>query len=190
MSESKGSGYYVLSRVIVATSARISDPEKLPRRASNWITGESLPVPVPNPIVFVIEEGDEGEIAAYHYTCVPLMSKELVETLQSCGVTNLELHNAVIREAVSGKEFHTHRAVNVVGRISIAEKSKSQSSSIEGMGQWVHKMVPDVAAAGGALLFRMQEGLSNIIVHQKIKDAVEARKLPLIEFNALEDFAG
>lgn len=184
------SGYFVVSRILTPTTARISDPEKLPRRASNWISGETLPVPVPNPILFKIEEGDEGDLAAYHDACVPLMSIELVEVLQSNGVTNLDLHNAVIREVASGKEFHTHRAVNIVGRVSIADKSKSQASSIEGMGQWVHKMVPDASLAGGALLFRMEEGLSQIIVHQKIKDAIEARKLPLIQFYPLEEFSG
>jgi hypothetical protein len=183
-------GYYVLGREILESSARITDTPGLPRRARNWITGAPLEVPVPSPIRFVIEDEDEGELGAYYNTGAPLMSNELIETLRACGVDNLELHDAVIREEMSGIEHRTHNAVNVVGLIAMADAGKSTISSIEGLTSWVHKMTPDAAAARGALLFRLKEGPSRIVVHGSVKDAIEARKLPLLRFTALEDFTG
>jgi hypothetical protein len=190
MTDKNSSGYFVLRRNINDTTARITDPYNLPRRARNWISGELLSVPVPNPIIFTVEEGDEGELGTYYNTGAPLMSNKLVEILQSLGVDNLELHDALIREVVSGNLYYTHRAVNIIGKIRITDKLNSQVSSIKGLAQWVHKMVPDSAAARGALVFRMAEGLGQIIVQQKIKDAIEAHNLPLIYFTALEDFSG
>ncbi len=190
MNSKNTSGYYILRRNIIETTARITDPDNLPRRSRNWISGELLSAPVPKPLIFSIEAGDEGELGAYYNTGAPLMSNKLVEILQSCGVDNLELHDALIQEVVSGKQYHTHRAVNIVGKVAIADKSNSQTSSIEGLAHWVHKMVPDVAAAHGALVFRMAEGLSQIVINQKIKEAIEMHKLPMIYFTALEDFSG
>ena len=203
MTDKNSSGYFVMYEDITDTSARITGPDNLHWSISNWIGGAPIGEPVPTPLVFtLVEEDDEhddddddpdevkGQVAAYYSTSAPLMSNELIETLQSCGVDNLEIHDAVIREESTGKEFHTHRAVNIIGLIAMADKSKSQTSSIGGLAQWVHKMVPDAAAARGNLLFRLQEGPSQIIVHEKIKDAVEARELPLIYFVPLEDFSG
>jgi hypothetical protein len=177
--------YFVLSRDIAEDTARITDATPLPRRARNWITGAPLEVAVPSPIRYTIEAEDEGTLGAYYNTGAPLMSLALIETLVLCGVDNLQIHDAVIREEVSGIEHFTHRAVNVV-----ADAGRSSISSIEGLAQWVHKMSPNDSAARGALLFRLREGPSKIVVARSVKDAIEARQLPLLRFTALEEFNG
>lgn len=190
MSERPACGYFILGREIPERAARITDTPGLPRRARNWITGAQLAVPVPTPIRYVIEAEDEGELGAYYDTGAPLMSDELIETLRRCGVDNLELRDAVISEEVSGIEHHTHKAVNVVGMVAMADAGRSSISSIEGLANWVHKMVPNTDMARGALLFRLKEGPGRIVVHSSVKEAIEARKLPLLRFTALEDFTG
>lgn len=184
------SGYFILGRTVSKTTARVSDPVGLPRRASLWISGARVPVPVPSPITYVIEEADEGEMGAYFNNSVPLMSRALVDTLRSAGVDNLELHEAVIREQASGREYHDYWSVNVVGLVAAADTSRSVTSSLEGLGTWVHKLVIDGQAVRGALLFRLREGPSKIVVHRSIKEAIEAENLPLLQFTPAEDFSG
>ena len=182
--------YFVLGRTVSETTARVTDPVDLPRRAHIWISGAKLQVAVPRPIVYTIEDGDEGDMGAYINAAAPLMSHELVEVLQGAGVDNLELHEALIREEVSGREYCDYWAVNIVGLIAAADKSKSLATSLEGLGTWIHKLVLDEQATRGVLLFRLREGPSKILVHRSIKDAIEAKRLPLLQFVAAEDFSG
>jgi len=121
---------------------------------------------------------------------VPLMSRALVETLRAAGVDNLELHEAVIREQTSGREYHDYWSVNVIGLVAAADTSRSSTSSLEGLGTWVHKLVIDLQAVRGALLFRLREGPSTIVVHRSIKEAIESQNLPLLEFMPAEEFRG
>lgn len=190
MSAAPASGYFILGRTVSDTTAIVTDPVDLPRRAHIWISGAKLPVAVPRPIVYTIEEGDEGEMGAYINAAAPLMSRALVETLQQAGVDNLELHEALIREEVGGREYRDYWAVNVVGLIAAADKARSSTSSLEGLGTWVHKLVLDEQATRGALLFRLREGPSKIVVHRSVKDAIQAEGLPLLQFIAAEDFSG
>lgn len=181
--------YFVMSVDITDTSARITSTSGLPRRARNWITGAALEVAVPTPVQFVIEAEDEGTLGAYYTTGAPLMSRELVDCLRSCGVDTLELHDAVITEEVSGTEHRTHLAVNVVGLIAMY--GSAQKSSLEGLSTWVHRGATiDPAAAQGALLFRLKESPSQVVLHRSVRDAIIALKLPLLRFTALEDFSG
>jgi hypothetical protein len=184
------SGYFILGREISKATARVSDPVGLPRRASLWISGARLEVAVPIPVVYKIEEGDEGEMGAYFNTAAPLMSRELVDTLQGAGVDNLETYDAVIREESSGREYREYRAANVIGLIAMADASRSSTESLEGLGTWVHKLVVDERTTRGALLFRLREGPSKIVVHRSIKEAIEAKNLPLLQFMAVEQFVG
>src|SRR5262245_51417325 len=97
------------------TTARFENEPRLPDGADLWIDGRPLKVEVPKPLVFEVEPGDEGEMAAYIRTAIPLMSDALVRTLLACGVDNLQVHAAVIRELATGREYTNYRAVNVVG---------------------------------------------------------------------------
>jgi hypothetical protein len=124
------------------------------------------------------------------YFAVPLMSRALVDALRASGVDNLEIYDAVIREERSGREHRDYAAVNVIGLVAMADPSRSRTESLEGLGTWVHELVVDEGATGGALLVRMREGPSKIVVHRSIKEVIEAKKLPLLRFVAMEGFAG
>lgn len=182
--------YFVMIAAVSDRTASVSDPDDLPRRAQVWITGALLPVEVPSPIEYLIEDDDEGEMGAFIETSAPLMSRDLLETLTLAGVDNLEVHEAVITEAATGREYHDYVAVNIVGLLAAGDRARTVTESIDGLGTWIHRFAMDESAARGALMFRLREGPSKVMVHRSVKEAIEARALPLIQFIPADEVSG
>jgi len=184
------SNYFVMLAAVNDRTASVSDPDDLPRRAQVWITGARLPVEVPRPIEYLIEDDDEGEMGAFIETSAPLMSRELLDALSAAGVDNLEVHDAIVTEAATGREYRDYCAVNIVGLLAAGDPTRTVSESIDGLGTWIHRFAMNETAARGALMFRLREGPSKVMVHRSVKEAIEALALPLIEFIAADDVSG
>jgi hypothetical protein len=180
----------VLSSVVSETTVRITNEPRLPSGSTLWIDGAPLKGPIHEPLVYEIEAGDEGEMGAYIRTAAPLMSRDLVDTIQSCGVDNLEVYKAVLREKATGREYRNYVAVNVLGVVSGADPTQSVSTSIEGLGTWFDRLVVDENVTRGWLVFRLRGSLSKVIVHHRIKEAIEAKTFPLLQFISTDDFSG
>ena len=184
------SEYYVLNSVVSETTARITNEPRLPPGSTLWIEGAPLSGAIAEPLVYEIEDGDEGAMGAFIRTAAPLMAKDLVETIQACGVDNLDLYAAIIRELATGREYHNYWAVNVVGVINGADPAQSVSTSLDGLGTWFERLVIDPNATRQALMFRLRGSLSKIIVHRRVKEAIEAGGFPLLQFISTDDFSG
>ena len=176
------SNYYILSTVVSETTVRITNEPQLPSGSDLWIDGAPLESPIEEPLVYEIEDGDEGEMGAFIRTAAPLMSQDLVKTIQSCGVDNLDLYKAVIREVATGREYRNYVAVNIIGVISGADPAQSVSTSIDGLGTWFEHLVLDEQSTRGALVFRLRGSLSKVFVHRRVKEAIEAKTFPLLQF--------
>ena len=184
------SNYYVLNTVVSETTVRITNEPRLPPGSTLWIDGAPLKGTIQEPLVYEIEVGDEGEMGPFIRTATPLMSRDLVETIQSCGVDNLDLYNAVIRELATGHEYRNYLAVNIIGVISGADRTQSVSTSLDGLGNWFERLVLDEHATRGSLMFRLRGSLSKVMVHRRVKEAIEAKGFPLLQFISADDFSG
>lgn len=182
--------YFILNSVVSRMTARITNAPSLPWGADLWIDGAPLRKPIQQPLVYEIEQGDEGEMGAYFRTSAPLMSKDLVKVLQRCGVDNLVLYEAVIRELATGREYADYWAVNLLGLIRGADPAQSVSTSLEGMGNWFSRLVLNDGATRSLLMFRLRENLSKIIVHRRVRDAIEAQPFSLLQFISIDEFSG
>lgn len=183
--------YHLMSPLRLAEGlATVEAPFDLPLDLQVWITGAPLEDTPPEPLVFTVREGDEGALGAFIDGDIPLFSRELLDLLQETGVDNLEVHAARIEEEASGRAHEGHAAVNVIGRVAMGRPGASRTSSLAGLGQWVHELAVDPAAPRGALLFRLHESPANLVVHQRIRDAVVARGLPGLVFRPIESFSG
>ena len=149
-----------------------------------------LAFPVARPLVFEIEPGDEGEMGAFIETAIPLMSEMSLETLRKCGVDNLDTHEVVINELGTGSTYALYRAVNVIGVIEAIDRGKSTLTSLAGLGTWVDNTALEESIPRGSLMFRLGQSLSKIIVHKRIKEAIESTELPLMYFQPTAGLSG
>jgi hypothetical protein len=164
--------------------ASISKTPKLPEGSHNWRTGHLIKTEIPTPLIYEIDPDDEGELIPYYDAVAqPLMSDDLVNALQKSGVNNLEVFPAVIRETRTGREYTNYKAVNIVGLVAAADSTSETKDLGLGNGDgmldsWFSKLVVDEEKAGGFLMFRMAENVTTILIHKKVKDALESADVP------------
>jgi hypothetical protein len=179
--------YFVFRARVDEDSARISSEPKLPPRYDTWMTGQRLPIELPDPMVYSIDEPDEGTMLPY-FTApgAPLMTDELLGVFEASGVDSLDVYNAIIQETRTGKEYANYKSVNVVGLVSAADLSESEYSPPT-MGEplvdvWFEKLVLDEGRCGGQLMFRLAEAVNVVLVHKKVKELVEASQIDGLEY--------
>jgi hypothetical protein len=114
-----------------------------------------------------------------------VFSKRLLEVLRANGVENIDVYPCTIRNVVSGEVHESHSVVNIIGKISCIDRSRSQLVFATGSENEIigyDSILLDESKIGGARLFLLAEMPVQIVVHETIVEAVEQAKLTGIEF--------
>lgn len=126
------------------------------------------------PVRFSYTSAGDKPLAAY-YSGKCLMLRALVEALQGAGVDNLQVYPAVLTEKATAAEREDYCVVNVLGKVAAADMKQSQALSLGG-GQVFTHLTVDAGKARGLLMFRLAESLVDVIVHERVAQAVTARR--------------
>lgn len=128
--------------------------------------------PAQNPFSFSYEDWQDPPLLDYvDGDC--LMSRELVRTLESAGVDNLQIFDASLTDKNTGVVNQDFCVVNVIGLVEAADSDSSESLPL-GSNVVFTKLVVDPAKAHGLLMFRLEESRSEVIVHERVAKAIEA----------------
>jgi len=179
--------YYVFIGYGDDTCAKISKGPDLPSAYNNWRSGHIIKANIPEPLRYEIHEDDEGVMRPFFSAeSQPLMSDGILEILFKCGVDNLDTYRAEIVETRTEKIHVDYKAVNIIGLVAAAgEESETKSLGLGPddslVSSWFEKLVISETKAHGFLMFRMAESVSIVIVHRKIKEAVENANLPGVD---------
>ncbi len=182
--------YFVMQSLPVDEQARVrvvTDLERPP-----WLTGAPLDYEVPVPIEYEIRRGFPGALKPFYDLRYPLMRDDLVEALKAAGVDNLQVFDAVIRDANSGERHTNYRAVNVVGVVAAADmdrSGKSEMSDSDMIDASFESLAVAEGQAAGLLLFRLAESVNAVIAHARVRAVVEPR-VPGIEFLDPAEWSG
>lgn len=114
-----------------------------------------------------------GKPLAAYYSGKCLMLRALVEALQGAGVDNLQIFPAVLTEKSTEAVREDYCVVNVLGKVAAADMKQSQAISL-GEGHVFTQLTVDSGKARGLLMFRLAESLVDVIVHQRVAQAVTA----------------
>jgi hypothetical protein len=94
----------------------------------------------------------------------PIMSKRFLELFQGAGVDNLQTFPIIIKSEGDGTIWKDYFGVNVLGVIACADLSKSTYDEIMPDHYIFDELAIDAKKAKGALLFRLQEDSTSIIM--------------------------
>lgn len=126
---------------------------------------------------------------------LPLMTRRLVGALRSAGVDNLQAYDTRLKNR-PGKnpppENH-YLAVNIVGLIQAADLAKSKTNPDVAetlLSADFHSLAIDPLKARGALMFRLAENVTAVLVHERVKAAVEAAGITTLTWYDPESWAG
>ncbi|WP_147445046.1 DUF1629 domain-containing protein [Corallococcus sp. CA053C] len=163
-------------------------------RKGGWRLGRLITDPVAQPLVYELDSNYPGSPKAmYSAESAPLMHDSVRMALTSAGVSNIQYFDAVLKDPASGKELLDYKAFNIVGLVACADMGASEvmGTSDSAMGDAdFHALVIDETKAGGQLLFRLAENISAIVVHDRIKQAIEAAGIPGFVFYGPGEWSG
>jgi hypothetical protein len=160
-----------------------------------WLVGKLLtPAERPTaPLRFELWAYSDGQtgVAELLDDIIPLMRNDLVARLKAAGVDNLETFPAVLTDpARPNAVIDDYRAVNIVGLVKCADLDASEYDDFAGAGivtLGFNKLIIDDRKAGGALMFRLAEAVTTVVVHQRVKDALPANDFPYLLFRSLSE---
>lgn len=162
--------------------------QRIDSYTESWMSGarfDSTRLP-PNPLRMRYHPETQGTFLRDLYEApVCLMSKRLVTALQAGGVDNLDLYPVEILDEKLGKRHKTHFAVNIVGKIAATDVAGTAFNSgvpERMISAAIDTLLLDERAARGQLLFRLAESVDAIVVHESVREVVEASKLGSLQF--------
>jgi hypothetical protein len=168
---------------------RYTEPERRLRKTA-WIGGQSMSLELKEPLRFELWEYQPGRngLSEIFLDTVPLFREDLLAALTGAGVDNLETCPAILEDPLKKRVLRNYRAVNIVGAIRCADLGRSQYHDMGGTGliaMGFRKLVIDEARTGGALMFRLAESPICIVVHDRIREAIESKSLRYPQFRSL-----
>jgi len=130
-----------------------------------------------------------------YWSPIPLFSRRLVETLRKAGVHNLQTYETVLTnvEGDNPPPRDHYLAVNIIGLIDAADMKKSvvsPGSKEELFTTDFDSLVIDEKAPMGMLMFRLAQNISAVLVHQRVKEYVEAAGIDTLTWFRPEEWAG
>lgn len=158
-----------------------------------WNAGEQLDSVPELPIRARVVTDRQTMLAELWDTPLPVMTKRLHETLVAAGVTNLDVYPVILTDSRSGEEITDYVAFNIVGAIAAADMQATRfapGSTERMISADIDSLTIDPAKTRGALLFRLAEAVNAIVVHEKVKAAVEAAGIDTLTFMSPEDWVG
>lgn len=160
----------------------------------NWRDGIPITSVVPQPLRYVLSSRMPGQPKAMYYAeAIPVMRDDLALVLQGAGVDNIQWFDAVLVDPDTRREYSNYKAYNIVGLISCADMTASRrmdGSEGDLIDVDFESLVIDENRAGAALMFRLAENVSAVVVHQQVKLAIEAAGIPGIVFYGPGEWSG
>ena len=158
-----------------------------------WNTGVVIQQDFPVPLEYVLEPEPGNLKAMYEEMAYPIMSDDLIAALRAAGVDNLQLSDAIVEDPVTGKKHKNYKAFNIVGVVAAADMEKSVlmgTSNSKMIDVDFESLAIDEKKAAPFLMFRLAESVSAIIISEAVKDEIERRNIPGMDFYEPADWSG
>jgi hypothetical protein len=162
-----------------------------PSARETWVGGVRFRSRIDEPVIVEIQPGYEKAELVPYFDRANLMSDAFYEALREAGVDNLDVYEAEIHSG-DGRIVHRgYRAFNVIGVVEAADLDKTVFNSPPGttlIDASIETLEIDARRTGGLLLFRLAEYVSAVVVHEKIKNAIEAKGFRDVIFREPSEF--
>lgn len=156
-----------------------------------WNRGIRFDHPVPEPLE-VLLDGD-GILMPMFNRGILLFSDDLVRAMREAGVDNIDCYDAVTVDPIGNKRYTNYKAVNIIGLVAAADLSKSQYTAPSGralIDTDFDSLAIDESRSHGMLLFRLAECVSAIVIHSSVREHIERKGIPHLNFVEPESWIG
>ncbi|MGD8592137.1 MAG: hypothetical protein PVF82_04855 [Gammaproteobacteria bacterium] len=174
--------YYKLIQTPVMGGLYMTISPKLGRKI-RWLSGARHPVPINTPIRIELNDEYGTEIADIFVDNVPLMSINMVEAMRNAGVDNMDVYEVQLVDEKRKLIFDNYVAVQIIGRIAAADMAASDAFDPANIGHSIvqfRELVLDEEKIRDALIFRLHEDPTTILIHQTVKNELEKLDLKYV----------
>lgn len=159
----------------------------------DWYAGKHFnpKIPIPNPLKFELDPEMPGPLPWLFDEGAPLMRDGMIEALREAGVDNIDTYDVVIVDPQDGTEWDQYKAVNIIGKLAIADLVQSdfdESQPQRAITMSFDRLVLDPNKAHGLLMFRLAESVSGIVIHEKVRQQLLANEIEPLGFIKPEDW--
>jgi hypothetical protein len=158
-----------------------------------WQTGRRFETPPPTPVEVTLNPEFPGIMVPMFDSGILLLSDPMLAAIRSAGVDNLDTYDAVIRDPATGKSYTNYKAVNIIGVVACADLSKSTYRAPSGsalVDTDFDSLAIDEKKTGGALMFRLAECVTAIVIHAKVRKALESKGIEYLDYYDPKDWVG
>ena len=185
------SKYSILECIAKAPLARVSLVSEI--SGAPWMTGRKVDPPA-EVVAYKVHKDRPGNLRAlYSNLAVPLIRDDLLKVIKDVGVDNMQDFDAVLRDPVKDAEHTNYRALNILGMVAAADLGKStfmHSQSLTGVDRDFDKLEFKDKLRTDLLLFRLAESSNALVVHEKVKKAIEKSKIEGVVFYDSGEWSG
>jgi hypothetical protein len=113
------------------------------------------------------------------------MRTDVLKVLVDVGVNNIDVYKAVLRREDGTLVSDDYVAYNILGAVRATDLPGTKFAA-ENPSRMIDASIQNLTvteeSARGLLLFRLAESIRLIVVHEKVKKAMEASAIPYIVF--------
>ena len=186
--------YFVWESRRRLTGALVSEfPPTFDAYGVNFLAGRRFLRPLPELELRVPRETDgelTDDLSVFTWRCVA-HSDRLMRLLYKSGVDNIDYSPLRIVREMTGEVYRTHHAANILDVIFCINRDESELyiDDENPYHLWfIDRLILDEQRLGDTLCFRLGERPSTVIVHRRIKDAIEAAGITGVLFLPTEGY--
>ncbi len=147
-----------------------------------WRFGKRFLSAPKEPVVVTIVAGHEKRELMPYYDAEPIMSNSFYQALVDAGVDNMDAYEAVLQSEDGTVEYKGFKAVNIIGVIKATGEKTQFTGDSRLIDAGMDGVEIDSGKASGALMFRLAENLSTVIVHERVKRFIESKGFASVVF--------
>lgn len=165
----------------------------LPSGEMSWCIGRPFGAQPSEPIDIMMDPAHSDRLLPFYDVDAILMPRTLTDVLLRNGVANLDIYVTKITHPITGFQTTDYIAANLIGLVSATDLSNSRvvgGSSDHRLDTDLEGFAIETGRTRGALMFRLAENTSAVLVHEKIKRSLEQAGFDLLQFVDPADWVG
>jgi hypothetical protein len=149
----------------------------------NWMFGQPFTVELEQPIFVSIMEGEENCTRLNFFKNPPIASNEFVDALIEVGVDNIVTYDVVLRSRTdSSFTIEGYKAINIIGLVKAAGPGTVYLTDSRIGDASMKNVELEPRSLKGLYMFRQAESMRTIVVHEKVKQHLEAKGFKALVF--------
>src|SRR5690606_17986634 len=153
-----------------------SMPDLPEENEDDWMFGQPFTVEPEQPIFVAIREDNENLTPLNFYKNPQVASKAFVDALVEAGVDNIVTYDVVLRSRTDPSiTVDGYKAINIIGWVKAAGPGTVYLTDSRIFDASMKNVELEPRSIKGLYMFRLAQSMRTIVVHEKVKQRLEAK---------------